>query len=122
MAPASPGEGDDLAAVGVLPLAAARARLAAEPGALFTELLRHGTLSVEIYAPRGVDLQEPHSRDEVYVVASGSGEFECGERRDRFGPGDLLFVPARLPHRFVNFSADLAVWVMFYGPEGGERP
>jgi hypothetical protein len=23
-------------------------------------------------------------------------------------------------HRFEQFSQDLAVWVMFYGPEGGE--
>jgi mannose-6-phosphate isomerase-like protein (cupin superfamily) len=106
---------------GVLPLAVARDRLAAEPGALYTELLRHGTLSVEIYAPRGVDPQQPHARDEVYVVANGSGEFVCDGRRDRFGPGDFIFVPARMPHHFENFSDDLAVWVMFYGPEGGER-
>jgi mannose-6-phosphate isomerase-like protein (cupin superfamily) len=107
---------------GVLPLAAARERLATLSGTTFAELLTHGTLSVEIYAPRGVDPQQPHSRDELYVVASGAGEFLCGGRRDRFGPGDLIFVPARMPHRFENFSDDLAVWVMFYGPEGGERP
>ena len=118
----SPPPGGSERRAGVLPLAAARARLAAAHGALFTELLSHGTLSVEIYAPRGVDEQQPHSRDEVYVVASGAGEFVCGTRRDRFGPGDLIFVPAQLPHRFENFSADLAVWVLFYGPEGGERP
>ena len=120
MSSAPPRDRND--GVGVLRLASARARLGALPGALFTELLSHGTLNVEIYAPRGVDEQEPHSRDEVYVVASGSGEFACGERRDRFGPGDLIFVPASMPHRFVDFSADLAVWVLFYGPEGGERP
>ena len=118
----SPPPGGSEGLAGVLPLAVAQARLAAEPGALFTELLRHGTLSVEIYAPRGIDPQQPHSRDELYVVASGSGEFVCGSRRDRFGPGDLIFVPARMAHRFENFTADLAVWVMFYGPEGGERP
>jgi mannose-6-phosphate isomerase-like protein (cupin superfamily) len=119
--PSPPPSGSESLA-GVLPLTVARARLGAEPGALFTELLRHGTLSVEIYAPRGVDEQQPHSRDELYVVASGTGEFVCGARRDRFGPGDLIFVPAQLPHRFENFSADLAAWVVFYGPEGGERP
>ncbi len=107
---------------GVLPLAAARARLAAAPGATYVELLTHGTLSVEIYAPRGIDTQQPHSRDELYVVASGAGEFVCGTRRQRFGPGDLIFVPAGVTHRFEHFSDDLAVWVMFYGPEGGERP
>ena len=35
-------------------------------------------------------------------------------------PGDLLFVPAGTVHRFEGFTDDLAVWVFFYGPEGGE--
>jgi hypothetical protein len=31
-------------------------------------------------------------------------------------------VPAGVVHRFEDFSDDLAVWVVFYGPEGGEIP
>jgi hypothetical protein len=31
-----------------------------------------------------------------------------------------LFVPAGDLHRFEDFSEDLAVWGLFYGPEGGE--
>jgi mannose-6-phosphate isomerase-like protein (cupin superfamily) len=89
-------------------------------GERFVELFRHGTLSVELYAPRGTDPQEPHSRDEVYVVASGSGWFRNGNDRHRFAAGDVLFVPARVVHRFEEFTADLVVWVFFYGPEGGE--
>ncbi len=34
--------------------------------------------------------------------------------------GNVLFVPAGMEHRFENFRDDLAVWVFFYGPEGGE--
>jgi mannose-6-phosphate isomerase-like protein (cupin superfamily) len=45
-----------------------------------------------------------------------------GDKRAPFGAGDLIFVPAHLPHRFENFTVDFAVWVAFYGPEGGERP
>ena len=81
----------------------------------------HGTLTVKVYAPRGTDPQKPHTRDEAYVVVSGSGTFVHGERRDPFGPGDFLFAPAGLPHRFEDFTDDLVVWVIFYGPEGGER-
>jgi len=33
---------------------------------------------------------------------------------------DFLFVPSGVEHHFENFSDDLAVWVIFYGPEGGE--
>ncbi|MDZ4864075.1 MAG: cupin domain-containing protein [Gemmatimonadota bacterium] len=83
-------------------------------------VLRHGTLDVGLYAPRGADPQTPHTRDEVYVVISGSGWFQNGEDRVAFGPGDVLFVPAHREHRFEEFSDDLALWVFFYGPEGGE--
>jgi mannose-6-phosphate isomerase-like protein (cupin superfamily) len=90
-------------------------------GRRFVELLKRGTLSVELYAPRGDDPQKPHTRDELYVVAQGSGTFVRGADRVAFSAGDVLFVPAKMEHRFVDFTRDLYVWVMFYGPEGGEQ-
>jgi mannose-6-phosphate isomerase-like protein (cupin superfamily) len=96
-------------------------RLPGPKGERFVELFRHGTLSVELYAPRDHDPQTPHTRDEVYVVVEGTGQFRNGPERHRFAPGDLLFVPAGVEHRFEEFSNDLAVWVIFYGPEGGEE-
>jgi mannose-6-phosphate isomerase-like protein (cupin superfamily) len=100
----------------------ALARLPGPEGERFVELFRHGTLSIELYAPRGNDPQSPHTLDEVYVVVQGSGKFLNGPERHPFGPGDLLFVPAGVPHRFEEFTDDLMVWVVFYGPEGGEQP
>lgn len=96
------------------------AQLPQPNGDRFATVLRHGTLDIEIYAPRGTDPQKPHTRDEVYFVVQGRGEFRNGARLERFGPGDVLFVPALADHRFENFTDDLVVWVMFYGPEGGE--
>ena len=84
------------------------------------EVFRHGTLQVKMYAPRGSDPQTPHPRDEMYVVAQGSGELVSGEARQQFVAGDFLFAPAGVAHRFENFTDDFFVWVMFYGPEGGE--
>ncbi|MBS1809079.1 MAG: cupin domain-containing protein [Acidobacteria bacterium] len=101
-------------------LAAALHQLEAAGGARFVTLFEHGSLQVEIYAPQGHDPQTPHTRDEVYVVVRGSGVFFNGETRRDFQAGDLLFVPAGKEHRFEDFTADFAVWVMFYGPEGGE--
>ena len=86
------------------------------------EAMRHGTMLAKLYAPRGTDPQSPHTRDEVYVVAKGGGTFVAGALRTPFGPGDFLFVPAGLVHRFEDFTDDLALWVVFYGPEGGETP
>lgn len=90
-------------------------------GERFATIFRHGSLLVEIYAPRGLDPQKPHTRDEIYFVIAGSGEYICGSIRKSFGPTDLLFAAAGVEHRFENFSDDLAVWVLFYGPEGGEE-
>jgi mannose-6-phosphate isomerase-like protein (cupin superfamily) len=91
-------------------------------------VFEHGTMQVKLYAPRESDPQSPHTRDEVYVVARGKGWFvmelsgeRSGEQRHRFGPNDVLFAKAGVRHRFEDFSDDLAVWVMFYGPEGGEK-
>lgn len=102
-------------------LTVADARAAVRRGnGRFAELFTHGSLTVEFYQPSGVDTQEPHTRDEVYVVASGRGDFVVGETRQPFEPGEVLFVPAGQRHRFENFSADFGVWVFFYGPQGGE--
>ena len=86
----------------------------------FLTLFQHGTLALEIYKPEKVDHQQPHTRDEVYVVVSGTGEFFNGGERTSFAPGDFLFVPAGVEHRFENFTDDFVTWVIFYGPEGGE--
>ena len=85
-------------------------------------VLAHGGMLVRFYAPCGTDEQSPHTRDELYVVARGSGAFVNGEERHPFGEGDVLFVPAGVEHRFEDFTEDFATWVFFYGPEGGENP
>jgi mannose-6-phosphate isomerase-like protein (cupin superfamily) len=85
-------------------------------------VFQHGSLEVKMYAPRGVDPQTPHSRDEVYVVAQGRGIFNLKGARQPFRAGDLLFAAAGVEHRFEDFSDDFATWVLFYGPEGGEVP
>jgi len=102
--------------------AAAAALVPKEPGRLSARVFAHGSLEVRWYAlpPHGGDPQQPHTRDEVYVVVSGRGEFVCAGERCACGPGDLLFAPAGAEHRFENYSADFATWVIFYGPEGGE--
>lgn len=103
-----------------LSLGAALAKLPPPAGELAVSMFSHGSLEVELYAPRDVDTQTPHTRDEVYVVARGSGYFFDGDGREAIAAGSLIFVPAGQVHRFEDFSPDFAVWVMFYGPEGGE--
>ncbi len=84
-------------------------------------VFEHGTLQVKMYRPAKQDTQKPHTRDEIYVVARGTGRFVNGDERHAFHAGDVLFVPAGVTHRFEEFSDDFCTWVMFYGPEGGEN-
>jgi len=84
---------------------------------LSTRLIEQPTYDVRIYKPSTVDNQKPHTRDEVYVIASGSGEFVLGTETQPFNTGDLLFVPADAEHRFINFSENFSAWVIFFGPE-----
>ncbi len=91
-----------------------------EPGARSALLLRHGSMSLRYYTPRGYDPQAPHQQDELYLVAQGHGTFLNDGRRHPFGPGDVLFAPAGVEHQFEDFSDDFGVWVIFYGRAGGE--
>ena len=74
-----------------------------------------GDIEIRIYTPRGHDPQTPHDRDELYIVATGHGNFRVGERVEAFAPGALLYVAAHEVHRFEDFSDDFATWVVFYG-------
>ena len=99
----------------------AEARVAPiQPGRQSSLIMEHGSMTLRYYAPRGLDRQTPHDQDEVYVVVSGRGTFFVGGQRVAFGPGDVLFVGAKVEHRFEDFSDDFTTWVVFYGPRGGE--
>jgi len=68
---------------------------------------------VLLFAPRGKDCQQPHDRDEFYVVVRGTGTFEVGGRTLNYAPGDLLYVPRNVPHRFLPPLDELVTWVFF---------
>ncbi len=105
-----------------LSLAQALAEGPPPPGNLAVPLFAHGSLTAELYSPKGSDPQKPHLRDEIYVIARGSGLFFDGTGRMSVELGTFLFVAAGQEHRFESFTEDFAVWVFFYGPPGGEAP
>jgi mannose-6-phosphate isomerase-like protein (cupin superfamily) len=84
-------------------------------------VLQRGTLDVVLGTPARPNEQTPHDQDEVYIVIRGRGVLVHDGRRDSFGAGDFLFVAAAIEHRFEDFSDDLLVWRVFYGPRGGEN-
>ena len=106
----------------VIRLAEAQAAIPGPAGERSVTVLQRGTLDVALGTPARPNVQTPHGQDEVYIVIRGRGILFHDGKRDPFGPGDFLFVAAGTEHRFEDFSNDLLVWRVFYGPEGGEVP
>ena len=79
------------------------------------ELLRVPAMSAGLYVlpAGGVDTQQPHGEDEVYVVLAGAATLEVEGERHAAVPGALLFVAAGADHRFVEITEDLRVLVVF---------
>ena len=100
----------------------ARAGIPGPAGEHAVGLLHRGTLDVKLSLPPNPNRQAPHERDEVYVVVRGRGFLVHDGKRDPVEAGDLAFVGAGIEHRFEDFTGDLAVWVVFFGPQGGEVP
>jgi mannose-6-phosphate isomerase-like protein (cupin superfamily) len=107
---------------GVIRLSESRARIPSAESDHAVTLLDRGTLKVKLSLPVDPNIQTPHSQDELYIVVRGRGVLFHDGKREPFGEGDLMFIAAGTEHHFEDFSEDLAVWVVFYGPDGGEIP
>ncbi|HTW76870.1 MAG TPA: cupin domain-containing protein [Thermoplasmata archaeon] len=83
------------------------------------EFLRVPTMSVGVYvlAPGAIDRQSPHSEDEIYYVVRGRGRLTHGSVDSEAKPGEVLFVPAHVPHRFHSITEELVLLVVFAPPE-----
>ena len=106
----------------VVSLTEAQKLIPGPPGAHFVTVMQRGTVRASLSLPVAPNRQTPHAQDEVYVIARGRGVLFHDGRRERFEAGDFIFVAAGVEHWFEDFTDDLAVWVVFYGPPGGEVP
>ncbi|HEY3334537.1 MAG TPA: cupin domain-containing protein [Candidatus Limnocylindrales bacterium] len=91
--------------------------LRAASGGPWLEFVRTADLSAGLYViePDGVDGQQPHTEDEVYVILAGRALFTVGTETREVGPGDSIFVAADVPHRFHDIAEELRIVVVF-GP------
>lgn len=69
-------------------------------------------LGVYVLAAPEPDRQEPHDRDELYVVLSGTGTLTVAGESAEVGPGDAAFVAARTEHGFSAYER-LVLLVLF---------
>jgi mannose-6-phosphate isomerase-like protein (cupin superfamily) len=88
-------------------------------GRSYLEFLREDSMSVGLYVlpAGGTDPQQPHNQDEIYVVVSGRGRVTIGGEVSDVEPGSVVFVPARVEHRFHDFAEELRLVVVFAPPE-----
>ena len=107
---------------GVVRFSEAQEKIPTPQGERAVLALKRGTLDVKLSIPVPPNVQTPHTQDEIYAVIRGRGVLVHGNRRDPFETGDLLFVAAGVVHHYEDFSRDLALWRIFYGPPGGEIP
>ncbi len=105
---------------GVIRFAEAQASIPGPGGERAASVLRRGTLDVVLGLPVAPNQQTPHAQDEIYVVVRGRGVLIHDGKRDSFQSGDLLFVAAGCEHHYDDFTENLALWRIFYGPDGGE--
>jgi mannose-6-phosphate isomerase-like protein (cupin superfamily) len=87
----------------------------------YVEQFRNESMSVGTYSipAGGVDDQQPHHEDEIYVVTTGRATLVTPTGSEAVGPGDVLFVPAEEEHRFTDVTEDLALLVFFAPPYSG---
>ena len=87
------------------------------------EFLRFPAMSAGIYSlpAGGTDPQQPHTEDEIYYVVEGEAKLRVAATDHSAVPGALLFVKARVEHRFHAIVKDLTVLVFFAPAEGTAR-
>lgn len=93
------------------------AKLLKNGNARFVQVMKDGNMKVEYFAPKHLDRQNPHRQDELYIIIEGEAEFLRDGETIKCSKSDVIFVPAKMEHRFMNFSEDFATWVIFYGEE-----
>ncbi len=94
---------------------------AARPnGQFLAEAFAHGTMTLEVFAPRGEDRQTPHHQDRLFLVVSGRSATLFGDDAGEAAAGDALLVEAGEAFRFAEMSDDFVAWIVSWGPEGGE--
>jgi mannose-6-phosphate isomerase-like protein (cupin superfamily) len=84
-------------------------------GKLYFEFLRVPAMSAGVYVlPKGAtDPQKPHREDEMYFVVRGSARMQMGTEHFEVRTGLVIFVEAKMEHRFYDVEEELELLVFF---------
>ena len=86
-------------------------------GRYFLDFLKVGKLEAGIIVLHvgEEDTQEPHPVDELYYIIEGAGFIELGMKKRAIRKGSIIFIPAKLHHKFYGNESDLVVLYVFAG-------
>jgi quercetin dioxygenase-like cupin family protein len=89
----------------------------------WAEQLRVPDLSVGTYSIQrgGLDDQDPHTEDEIYVITAGQARLQAGGESAQVGPGSVVYVAAGEEHSFTDITEDLAALVLFAPAESSRE-
>lgn len=112
-APAAAGTGEkmDWKAFEVSDLSARRA----ETGRAWLEFLKAESMTAGLYelAAGSKDPQNPHEKDEIYLIIAGKADLVVAGTPRPVTAGSVVYVKARIEHRFERIEEDLRVLVVF---------
>lgn len=98
-------------------------RLRSQKDKPYHEFLHVPAMSAGVYE-LGVgdeDKQQPHTEDELYYIVSGKATLLVGDRDVAVEAGSMVYVPARVVHRFLTITEALTVLVFFAPAEYTNR-
>lgn len=83
----------------------------------YFEFLRVPAMSTGVYEldAGAEDPQQPHTEDELYYVASGKGTLLVGDENVPVAAGSMVYVPARVVHRFHSITEAMTI-IVFFAP------
>lgn len=90
-------------------------RSRAQAGKRYLEFLRVPAMSAGLYVlpAGGTDPQKPHNEDELYYIVRGKARMRIGADEQAVSEGSLIFVAAKVEHRFFDVKEELHVLVFF---------
>lgn len=76
---------------------------------------------VEVAPHGGPPLHVHHIQEETIHVLKGRFKVRCGDEVFLLEPGGFAYLPAKMPHAFLNLTGDPAELIVIYVPGGGHK-
>src|SRR5271165_5336444 len=77
--------------------------------------------TVEVAPKGGPPLHVHHNQDETIHVLTGCFKVRIGEQSFDLAEGGFAYLPAKIPHAFLNLTDEPGELIVVFAPGGGHR-